>query len=194
MKKLILTAAALIYTLTTHGQGTVSINNRVVPDVTARLFLPSDPTSSSSIGSPDWTVSFLGGPKGTAIASMVSLLDAASGKPIGNDAMQGVAGTAAAGYFTPVTATVPSVAAGSPADIAVTVHGPNNFSQTLGPYSVTALGGNPPGGGASLTAPNLPMGTSPIVLDTDLVPEPTTLALGSIGLCALLVICRNKKL
>jgi len=189
MKKLILAAAALMVSLAAYGQGQVSINNRVVPDVTARLISMSDPAAgtSSSIGSPDWTVSFVGGAKGTAVAAMTPLLDA-SNNPIGNDPMRGAAGSAAAGYFTPVTAAVPNVAGGAAADIAVIVHGPNSYTQTLGPYSVAALGGG------TITPPNLPMGTSPITINNGgpTTPEPTTLALGALGLGALLVIRRRK--
>jgi MYXO-CTERM domain-containing protein len=189
MKKLILAAAALMVSLAAYGQGTVSINNRVVPDVTARLISATDPKdgSSSSIGSPDWTVAFVGGAKGTAVSAMTPLLDATSNAAITADPLRGAAGSAAAGYFTPVTAIVPNVPAGSPADVAVIVKGPTGTT-TLGPYSVTSLGGIP-ASGPPLTAPNLPMGTTPLVVG---VPEPTTLALGALGLGALLVIRRRK--
>jgi len=186
MKKLILAAAALMVSLAVYGQGQVSINNRVVPDVTARLISASDPPAgtSSSIGSPDWTVTFVGGAKGTSVNAMTPLLDA-SNNPIGSDPLRGAAGTAAAGYFTPVTATIPNVAIGAAADVAVIVHGPSSFTQTLGPFSVTALGGG------TVTPPNLPMGTSPIVINNGTIPEPTTLPLGALGLGALLVIRRR---
>ena len=42
-------------------------------------------------------------------------------------------------------------------------------------------------GGGTAALPNIPLGTSPLVVATPIVPEPTTLALGALGVGALLV-------
>jgi MYXO-CTERM domain-containing protein len=176
MKKLILAAAALMVSLAAYGQGQVVINNRVGTEVTARLVSVSDTGTTSSIGSPDWTVNFFGGPTGTAVTALKPLDPTSS-------TMRGAAGTAAAGYFNGVTATVPGVDVSGKADVILVLHGPNNYSQTFGPYTATL-------GGGTITPPNLPLGTANLVVNN--VPEPTTLALGALGLGALLVIRRRK--
>jgi len=176
MKKLMIALAALMVSIAAYGQGQFSFNNRVGTEVNARFVLPSDAAGSSSIGSPDWTVQLLGGPAGTAVGSLVPLDPAST-------TFRGAPGTAAAGYVTSVTPTVPGVAAGANASVLVRVMGPNGASQDFGPFTVNNLGG-----GAQLP-PNLQLGTTPLVVN---VPEPTTLALGALGIGALLCIRRRK--
>lgn len=174
MKKLIIAAAALLVSIAAYGQGQLVINNRVPPDINARFILAGvDPAAatSSSIGT-DYGVQLLGGPVGGTLVA----LDPAS------TTFRGAAGTAAAGYFNGVTATVPGVAAGANASILLRVTGPGlGAGQDFGPYPVTLGGGvNPP--------PNLALGTTPL----SVVPEPATLALGALGVGALLMIRRRK--
>jgi hypothetical protein len=177
MKKLIIALAALMVSAAAYGQGQFVFNNRIGTEVNARFILPSDPPTgtSSSVGSPDYTVQLLGGPVGTAVGSLVALDPASTG-------FRGAAGTTTAGYVTSVTPTVPGVAIGANASVLLRVTGPGGFSQDFGPYTVNSLGGG------TATPPNLQLGTSPLVL----VPEPTTLALGALGLGALLAIRRRK--
>jgi hypothetical protein len=170
--------------LVAQGQGTVSINNRVGTEITARFVLAGeDPLVRSSIGSPDYTVQFLGGPVGTPTASLQPLSPPGSG-------FRGAAGTAAAGYLNlGYTGTVPGVPAGGNADVLVRLMGPGGFTQDFGPFRATGLGGDASGGAAPpLTPPNLAMGTTAL----QVVPEPTTLALGALGLGALLLFRRRK--
>lgn len=180
MKKLILAAAALMVTVATYGQGQFVLNNRITAEgINARFVLSSDPTdgSVSSVGSPDFTVNLLGGPQGTATGSLVALDPPST-------TFRGAAGTATAGFLTQVTAQVPGVAAGAAASIVLRVMGPNVLggSQDFGPFNVTLGGGvNPP--------PNLPMGGAPLIV---VIPEPSTLALGALGLGALFLIRRRK--
>jgi hypothetical protein len=181
MKKLIIAAAALLVSIAaTYGQGQVVINNRLLPDVNARLIGPNDPKdgTASSIGSDGYTVSFLGGKAGTAQSALVPL------DPTGS-ALRGAAGSSAAGYFTGVTATVPGVDVGGSADIYLKVSANGGGSVNLGPFTVTL-------GGGTVVPPNLALGTSPLVVNLAAVPEPTTLALGALGLGALLMIRRRK--
>jgi len=175
MKKLIIALAAVMVSIAAYGQGQVSINNRVGTEVTARFVGASDPAGTSSIGSPGYTVNLLGGPTGTPVAQL---------KPLdpSSTTFRGAAGTAAAGYFTGVTATVPGVDVGGKADILLRLLGPNGFTQDFGPFTATL-------GGGTVTPPNLPIGTTALTVT---VPEPATLALGALGLGALLVIRRRK--
>jgi hypothetical protein len=179
MKKLIIALAALMVSIAAYGQGQFVFNNRIGTEVQARFINAAvDPSTgaSSSIGSPDWTVQLFGGPTGTPVAQLVAL------DPAGTT-FRGAAGTAAAGFVTGVTPTVPGVAIGGSADVLVKVLGPNGFSQNFGPFTVTGLGGG------TTTPPNLQLGTSPLLVN---VPEPTTLALGALGLGALLMFRRRK--
>jgi hypothetical protein len=184
MKKLILGASALMVGLAAYGQGTVAINNRVGTEVTARFYLQGEnPATTSSVGSPDYTVQFFGGPAGTAVGSLVALTPSGS-------TFRGAAGSSAAGFFNGVTATVPGVAPGANASVLVKVLGPGGLVQNFGPYPANGLGGTNPSGGPPLTPPNLQMGTSALAVVP--IPEPTTLALGALGLGALLLIRRRK--
>jgi MYXO-CTERM domain-containing protein len=182
MKKLILGASALMVALAAYGQGTVSINNRITGETVARFVLMGeDAAVRSSIGSPDYTVQFFGGPVGTASAALAALTPSSS-------TFRGAAGTPTAGFFNGVTATVPGVAPGGNAIVEVRLMGPGGFTQTFGPFTATGLGGDNPSGGPPLTPPNLAMGNTAL----QVVPEPTTLALGALGLGALLLIRRRK--
>src|SRR5262249_27721325 len=178
MKKLIIAAAALMVSIAAYGQGQFVLNNRITAEgINARFVSVTDASGSSSIGSPDWTVSLLGGPKGTPVGSLVALDPSST-------TMRGAAGTATAGYLSQVTPTVPNVAPGASADIVLRLKGPGGYTQDFGPFNVAALGGG------TVTPPNLPMGGSPLVVNN--VPEPATLALSALGLGALLAIRRRK--
>jgi hypothetical protein len=178
MKKLIIALAALMVSIAAYGQGQFVFNNRIGTEVQARFITSTDPAngSSSSIGSPDWSVQLLGGPVGGTLVA----LDPSS------TTFRGAPGTAAAGYVTSVTPVVPGVGVGGNASVQVKVLGPGGVNQTFGPYTVNGLGGG------TTTPPNLQLGTSPLVVNTAVIPEPTTLALGALGLGALLFIRRRK--
>lgn len=172
MKKLIIAVAALMVSIAAYGQGQFVFNNRVLPDVNARFVASTDPAggTTSSIGT-DYTVALFNG---------TTALDPAT------TTFRGAAGTAAAGYVTPTTETVAGVAPGAAANITLTVTGPNiqGGKQNFGPYAVTL-------GGGTITPPNLPLGTTPLTVT--LVPEPSTLALGFLGLGALGLAIRRRK-
>lgn len=153
MKKLIIALAALMVSIAAYGQGQFVFNNRIGTEVNARFVSSSDATGTSSIGSPDYTVSLLGGPVGGSLVA----LDPAS------TTFRGAAGTTTAGYVTSVTPTVPGVAIGGNASVLVRVLGPGGLSQDFGPYTVNGLGGG------TATPPNLQLGTSPLVINQ--VPE-----------------------
>jgi len=173
MKKLIIAAAALMVTIAAYGQGQFAFNNRVLPDVNARFVANSDASGSSSIGT-DFTVQLFD----KAASGTLTPLDPAS------TTFRGAAGTTTAGYVTPTTETDPAVAIGASANIVVRVLGANvaGGQQDFGPYTVSL-------GGGTITPPNLPLGVN--ALTVNLVPEPTTIALGLLGLGALVAIRRR---
>lgn len=177
MKKLTIAVAALMVSVAAYGQGQFTLNNRnVAAGVDARFVLSSDAAGTSSVGT-DYTVNLLGGPQGTAVGQLVALSPAST-------TFRGAAGTATAGYLVPVDPVVPGVAPGANADVLLRVMGPQvaGGSQDFGPYNVAL-------GGGTVTPPLLPLGTSPLIVQ---IPEPTTLALGALGLGALLLFRRRK--
>lgn len=173
MKKLIIAVAALMVSIAAYGQGQFVFNNRVPPDIDAKINLSTDTGTTSSLAGTGYTVQLLGGPSGTAVASLTAFAT--------TDFRSG----AAAGYVNAITPSVPGVADGKNADILLRVFqggvGGTKLGD-LGPFTVTVHEAPTPPG-------NLPMGTTPLVIT---VPEPTTLALGVIGLGALLAIRRRK--
>jgi hypothetical protein len=153
----------------------VVINNRLLPDINARFILCADPASgaSSSVGT-DFSVLFFGGLPGTPFASLQPLDPS-------NSSMRGPAGSAGAGYFVPVTVSVPSVAVGSQADIwlqLVTTAGIKDAP--LGPFTVTL-------GGGVIVPPNLPLGTTPLISYLD-CPEPSTALLSAVAFGCLILL------
>jgi len=175
MKKLIIALAALMVSVAAYGQGQFVFNNRIGTEVNARFVMAGDPTGTSTIGSPDWTVQLLGGPAGTPVAQLVALDPSST-------TFRGAAGTTTAGYVVGVTPAVPGVAVGGNASVVVRLQGPGGFSQEFGPYTVNGLGGG------TTTPPNLQLGTTPLTV----VPEPTTLVLAALGLGGLLALRRRK--
>jgi len=175
MKKLMIAVAALMVSVAAYGQGQFVFNNRIPPDINAKFQLSSDVGTASSLAGTAYTVQLLGGPKGTPTANLVALgtTDFRTG--------------AAAGYVNPLTVTVPSVAGGKDADILLRVFAGTSATGspagTFGPFTVTVTE-------APATPPNLALGTNPLVVPA--VPEPATLALGALGLGALLAIRRRK--
>lgn len=153
-----------------YGQGQFVFNNRVPPDVNAKIQL----ADGTGLAGTAYTVQLLGGAAGSPVAQLTALgtTDFRTG--------------AAAGYVNPLTVTVPGVAGGKNADILLNVfQGVGTAGANLGsfgPFTVQVQE-------APATPLTLPMGTTALTVN---VPEPTTLALGVIGLGALLAIRRRK--
>jgi len=168
MKKLILAAAALMVSLAAYGQGQFVFNNRIPPDVTAQFKL-SDGTIPQGT---DYTVQLLGGPTGSGTFNQLATTDFRTG--------------AAAGYVNGITVTVPGATTSADVKLAIFkgVGTAGSAYATLNQTFTTPVGvaPNPP--------PNMPLGTS--ALTFQVIPEPTTLALGLLGLGSLLFIRRRK--
>lgn len=163
-------AAALMVSLAAYGQGQFVFNNRALPDVNAPF---QDPQGVKLTG---YTVDVLAAATGAGVgaAKSVGTTDMRTGN--------------AAGYVNPLTPTVPGIANGGKADVWLNFYQGTSVSgkpgAQLGPYTVTlAEAPNTPG--------PLPLGTSPITVPVGTVPEPTTLALGLVGLGTLLALRRR---
>jgi len=173
MKKLIIAAAALIVSLSAYGQGQFVFNNRIPPDINAKFTLGD--ANGPGLSGTDYTVQLLGGKAGTPVAQLT---------PIGTtDFRTG----AAAGFVNPLSSVVvPGVPNGGSADVFLRIFkGVGTSGAQLaqfGPFTVTVAEAPTP-------TPNLPLGTSAFAV---VVPEPATLALGALGLGALLMIRRRK--
>jgi len=170
MKKLMIAVAALMVSIAAYGQGQFIFNNRSLPDVNA----PFVTDTGVKLSGTDYTVQLLGGAAGTAVGSLTALgtTDFRSGT--------------GAGYVNSISPVVPGVAGGKNADILVKVFAGVGTSgsalATFGPYTVALAE-------APATPVALPLGTSSLVVAT--IPEPATLALGALGLGALLAIRRR---
>jgi hypothetical protein len=178
MKKLIIVVASLMVAVGAYGQGQFFFSNRdTTAGVTARFVLPNETGTGTASGvGTDFTVQLLGGPKGTAV-DQLKPLDPSS------TTFRGAANTALAGYVTPVTVTVPGVDVNGSADILVKVTGPG--------YAFSKVVNVPSLGGGSITPPTIPLGATTLALTP--VPEPTVLALGALGLGAMMMIRRRKQ-
>jgi len=167
MKKLMIAVAALMVSIAAYGQGQFVFNNRVPPDINAKFVTDT----GTALAGTAYTVQILGGPTGGTLAPLAT-----------TDFRTG----AAAGYVNPLTVTVPTVAGGKNADILLKVFAGVGTSGSalsqFGPFSVGVTE-------APATPPNLALGTNPLTVAT--VPEPATLALGALGLGALLAIRRR---
>lgn len=175
MKKLMIAAAALMVSIAAYGQGQFIFNNRIGTEVNAKFQLDTDAGTTSSIAGTAYTVQVLGGKSGTPTAQLA---------PLGTtDFRSG----AAAGYVNQISPIVPGVANGQAADILLKIFAGATATGTalaqFGPYTITLTE-------APAAPPNLQLGTSPLLVPT--IPEPATLALGALGLGALLMIRRRK--
>ena len=208
MKKTLLTLLLITSAISSFAQGTITFNNRVTGSILAPVYGP-DPANQtlrksgqSSIGTPAGSQTY-GGALLNGTGFSAQLWGGASGTPV--DSLAALSAVtpfrtgAGAGYFTAIADVQnPSVSAGSVATIQVRAWDNNSGQITtwaaalMGGRAIGAsdafqtapLGGNPPGGGLPITAPNLVGLTS---FNLTVVPEPGVIALGVLGLGALLL-------
>jgi len=181
MKKLMIAVAALMVSIAAYGQGQFSFNNRnTAVGIDSKFQLTTDAGTTSSIAGTAYTLQLLGGKPGTPVNQLTQLAT--------TDFRTG----AAAGYVNPITVTVPGVT-GLGTDTKALVllrvfQGVGTSGQALtpdlGPYTVDVAG-------APATPPDMTFG-GVSSLRVSSVPEPATLALGALGLGALLAIRRRK--
>lgn len=170
MKKLLVTLAAVLVSASTFGQGTILFNNR-----------PS--TGDARVTRPDGTGA------GAGISAQLFLVGAGGTLTALTPATTFRTTSAAAAFFVnPVTVTVPGIAAGNPATVRMRAWEGANYDGSLlrgesNDITIAGLGGTPAGGGAPIPDPGLD-GLQGFALQV--IPEPSTLALGLLGATALL--------
>lgn len=205
MKKIIVTTLAVVVAVGAFAQGTITLNNRVSGVLVVPIYNPDPLNIQRSVqgnattngGSTDWTgftgvsgtnftAQLFGGPQGTAFDSLQPVLPSTPFRT-----------GAAAGYFSPATGTVPGVGStvngGGIATLQLRAWDNQggtitSWAQVLG--NPTILHGSSPTfdsqplGGGLITSPNL-IGLQSFNLFA--VPEPSVIALGVLGVGALLL-------
>lgn len=163
MKKTIIALAALMVSVATYGQGQVNFNNRVTGVVDARVTF----ADGTGVGA-GYTAQLFGGPAGTPAAQLTALSPSTTFR---------TSSAAAQGYVNGVTVEVPGVASGNNATLVMRVFATGS-SAALGesnPITIAVGGGTlPPSNLAGMNA-------------FTVVPEPSTIALGALGVAALLL-------
>jgi len=172
MKKVIIALAALMVTVSAYGQGAVVFNNRVTGVVDARVLAPDGTGAGAGV-----TAQLFGGAAGTAAGSLTALTPTTTFR---------TTSAAAQGYVNSVDVTVPGVAAGAQATLIMRAfQGADYASATVrgesNPITIAL-------GGGTLPPANL-VGLQGFTMQ--IIPEPTTLALGALG-AALLLFRRRK--
>jgi len=208
MKKTLLTVLLVVSAISSFAQGTITFNNRIAGSVIAQIYGP-DPvdltlrkTGQTSAGLPIGSTVY-GGSLLLGTGFTAQLWGGIAGTPgVGLVALSGTTpfrtGTGA-GFFTGIADVQnPLVPAGSTSTVQVRAWD-NNAGQITtwagalaggrahgasDAFVTAVLGGTPPGGGLPITAPNLVGLTS---FNLTVVPEPGVIALGVLGLGALLL-------
>jgi hypothetical protein len=185
MKKLIVILACMMAAVASYAQGTVNFNTRI-PGIVDFKVQGANGTFLQGSG---FTAQLYGGPVGGALSPLTptaSFRDTAAG----------------AGYINPAgTVIVPGVAGGKDASLQLRVW--NNAGGTITSYESALESGTSPIFTVTLGDPNASPPTVPAdltglgtagaagALQLQLIPEPTTIALGLLG-AALLLIRRRK--
>lgn len=186
MRKLIALLAVSVVTVSALAQGTVNFNNNVWTGTSSRpVFAPDGVTRL--VGT-DYVAQLYFGTVGTPAASL---------QPIGNVGRFRVVTTASPGTWSGSTITLPGIAAGQTAALQVRV-----WNATLFPagYAAAVAGGGIRGASGEFSY-TVPAGSTPAPNEfwmanfgsfTLVVPEPSTIALGVVGLAGLLFLRRRK--
>jgi hypothetical protein len=217
MKKLILSACAVVSAASMFGQGTVTFNNHVASSVVTHIYAPlaSNPgvlqqgngTADTPTGTTDWTGwTLLAGSGYTAQLWAAPGLNEPEGSLVAASPTTVMRTGAGAGYVAGVTATLPNVAPDSTAGATLEVRVWDNLGGTVtswaaaqalwGNDTTLVLGSSPlfnitaPIGGTFNTPPNLVGLQSFNIYIT--IPEPSTFALAALGSAVLLIFRRRK--
>jgi hypothetical protein len=185
MKKLILTAAALMIAVAAHAQGAFTFNTRNLTGDPAKNIRFTD-ASGNFLSGADFFVQVFAGPAAGGVAGLQPLDGALPLNRTGNGA----------GYTNPFLQAYTTSFTGDALIGYAAYQGSSWANATLkSPIISTQNGGA--AGAANLTvalqaAPNLPLEVALGTGTVALVPEPTTLALGLLGLGALLAFRRRQ--
>jgi hypothetical protein len=180
MKKTLLLCGLALFALagSTYGQGQVTVINSATSAITV-----GGTNAPTTLGG-GLTVGLYGGPAGSAESALT---------------LAGTASFIAPGRFNGPTATINGVAGGANATLQVRAWSGASFTSaqgTLGQFWGKSVLWTQALGGPSPTPPNPITGTPPGGLSTfsltQTVPEPSTIALGLLGLGALALFRRRK--
>jgi hypothetical protein len=176
MKKLFVILACMVASVATYAQGTVNFSTRQIPDVDVKIPLSTGGFAEGA----DYTAQLYGGPAGSPESALVPLTPTTALRT-----------GAAAGYVVPAgSVAVPGVAEGSRAALQLRVWASGGPNAGGGTFDTSLASGksnifdSPPLGGTLTTPPNL-IGLTAFTVNV--VPEPTTIALGILGAFALLL-------
>jgi hypothetical protein len=173
MKKILITAAAVLVSVTVFGQGQLTFGN-IGGGVDAPIF----DNAGAKLDGSNYMAQLYAGPSGTAEASLVAV----------GAAIPFLSG-AGAGYFTPAVRTISGVDSGANAAVQVRAWDVTSGST----WEAATIRGQ-----SSVIDPQvLGGGTTPAtsmssLQSFSLVPEPSTIALGLIGAVALVFARRRK--
>jgi len=177
MKKLILTAAAVMVSVAAFAQGQITFNNRVSGVVDARVTFADGANIGQGVGA-GYTAQLFGGADANSLAAL------------NPSTTFRTSSAAAQGYVNGVTVTVPGIDSGAKATIVMRVF--DSTSAKVGesaPISITLGGGLAvPANLEGLQAFTVTAGGGG---GTPIVPEPSTIALAALGVGALLLRCRK---
>jgi hypothetical protein len=165
MKKLIIALATIMVTAVAYGQGTVQLNNRITGTVDARVLLPDGSGAGAGYTAQLWG--------GASAGSLAALSPSTTFR---------TSSASAQGYVNAVEVSVPGVGVGGTASLQLRAFDGADFGSSLtkgssDTISVVLGGGNLP--------PAALAGLSGFTLTA--VPEPSTIALGVLGLAAFMV-------
>jgi len=165
MKKLVLLAAAVMVSLAAHAQGTVNFINKVAAsNLDAPVFVGDASTRASGA---NFTAQLFAGPSAGNLSAVGAVATFLTG--------------GGAGYFNGGARTIGNVAPGATAFLQVVA-----TDLTTGQVGRSAIFSLATGG--SGTPPSLPANMVGLTSFTiPVVPEPTTIALGAIGIGALML-------
>jgi len=176
MKKLILTAVAVMVSVAAFAQGQITFNNRVSGVVDARVTFADGQNIGQGVGL-GYTAQLFGGPDGTAVANLSALTPNTTFR---------TSSAAAQGYVNGVTVTVPGVDSGAKAVIVMRVF--DSASAKVGESGAITL---TLGGGLAVPANLEGLQAFTVTAGgtggTPIVPEPSTIALAALGVGALLL-------
>jgi hypothetical protein len=172
MKKLILTAVAVMVSVAAFAQGQITFNNRVSGVVDARVTFADGPNIGQGVGA-GYTAQLFGSADGNNLAALIPSTTFRTSS------------TAAQGYVNGVTVDVPGIASGAKATIVMRVFDSANAKVgESAPITITLGGGLAvPANLEGLQAFTVTAGGAV----TPIVPEPSTIALAALGVGALLL-------
>lgn len=178
MKKLIYIAAFLAASMAAYAQGTINFNNRVTGSVDAPVF---DVGGTVKLAGTGFWAQLYAGPSGAASSALTAV-----GSPVNFRT-----GNAAGYVVTPGEIAIAGVAPGAKAQIELRA-----WSGNFASYAAAVAAGAPAGASASFEslalggsvggAPPTPGPALVGLTSFSLVPEPSTIALGALGVAALL--------